>query len=437
MFCVDPPGGLFPNRDYNYTVPMYSLFGIRSIYFTELFIFTALFKAIFKHKIKPLFFNRAIVVLSIYALILLAVSFFIGISPLRFFRTIRFILPYSLLYSIPSLMRQKDDWILFFKLLFPLVFINLGTQLYEIVLEKQFAVQFGTSFIPFDENYGQYFNILTEGRLSGVGSRVFYSYMMNFLISFAATYYLSIEQKNFSKIYLRLILSLALISIILTATRGYIIATAFLSISFLLYSSRNISSLIGNIFVIILVVLLGLFLFPPLKEQGLFVNQRISTLGALNNRGEKNAGLERITTYMPQQLELLKQSPVFGWGFSDVFHANSNGHVGHTNILINAGVLGYLLFGYFWIYFVYRVYKLYAYCQLGNIYKSGLPIIIFGFITFLIIHSTSGQVFQFMIGFENVGVTLLMFLSFSDFAFSSAAVEEIELRYPNPCTTLV
>src|SRR3954463_6821206 len=46
FFLVDPPGALFPLNDYNYGLPMFNLLpgSGRLVYFSELFIFTALLK---------------------------------------------------------------------------------------------------------------------------------------------------------------------------------------------------------------------------------------------------------------------------------------------------------------------------------------------------------------------------------------------------------
>ncbi len=429
VFLVDPPGGLFPNRDYNYSVPLYLIPGLRYIYFPELVIFCLFAKFLLKKRKVPIYFKNSITLLAVYCVFLLVLSFFFGISPTRLFRTIRFIIPYTLLFSIPALMNSPLLWVKFYKLLFPIVFINLGTQLYELISGQQFAILFGTNFNPFDEQYGNYYEKLASGELSGVGSRVFYSYMMNISILLGSMYFSTIRQDYFSKRYLRYIMGVAIFSIVLTATRGYIVAISFAWVAFILYSSKNIMPIIQYTVSIVAVVIILLFAFPQVKDQFTFISSRLTTLDDFKEEDTaRETGFERFTEYMPMQMVIFKESPIFGWAFSDKFHNNSNGHVGHTNMLINGGVIGYLLFVGFWFAFNIKLYRLYKTCSSANNYMKGLPVFIIIFFVFFIIHSTSGQVFHYMVGFESTGIVLLLYFSFAINAYNYTKLEENRIR---------
>jgi len=131
-FCVDAPSGLFPNGDLNYGMPMVTLPFI--ITFQELFIYVAFVKAL---RIKKTYFlySKPVQILIIYMVFLFLITFLLGTSQRSILESIKWTLSWSLLYSVPRLISSEEDWISFFRLLFPITFIALGTQIFQLILD--------------------------------------------------------------------------------------------------------------------------------------------------------------------------------------------------------------------------------------------------------------------------------------------------------------
>ena len=114
IFCTDAPGGLFPNGDMNYGMPMINFPFL--VTFQELFIYTALIKVILQKKKKGTFiYEKPVKGLLLFGIFLFFITFFLGTSARSFFESIKWTLSWTLLYSVPKLLITKEDWIHFFR----------------------------------------------------------------------------------------------------------------------------------------------------------------------------------------------------------------------------------------------------------------------------------------------------------------------------------
>ncbi len=233
-------------------------------------------------------------------------------------------------------------------------------------------------------------------------------------------FYLSSAKKIFSEKYLYLILIIAFFSILLTATRGWIVAYAFALIIYSVFIYKKPTFVLRLVLPLIFISSV-IYFSPVIQAQIVGVTNRVSTLGLIL-KGDMTAGgtVKRISEYTPALLNVFYKSPVLGWGFSDVFWINKNGHAGQANLLMNVGITGFILFIYLWFKLITVPYKINMRLKKLNPYKNGVLVLIIGFLIFFILHNTSGQQFQYIIGSYGSSFSQIIFYGFSDFFLRDA-----------------
>jgi O-antigen ligase len=92
-----------------------------------------------------------------------------------------------------------------------------------------------------------------------------------------------------------------------------------------------------------------------------------------------------------------KERPVFGWGFSDVTRAFSDGHVGNQSLLLISGIVGFVLMIGFMIYFCVKLLLAYRKAPANSVWKKPIPVFVVFLTGWFFIHSTSGQHFNYMV----------------------------------------
>jgi hypothetical protein len=420
FFLVDPPGGFFPANDYSYGLPMYNLFpgSGRFIYFQELFIFTAFFKAL-RLKVKPrIIFIKPLILLGFYFLFLFLLSFLIGISTLKILNTIRNVLPWSLIFSISVLISNDENWRKFFRVVFILLIVSITSQIVMILLNQAPAYLLGTDFNPV-MSYGEldYSNasLADPSKLRPISSP-----FISLISLMGAMFFILYKGKSFSKTYLFIILYLAIFSILITATRGWIIAYSIMMILFMVVGGGSIKRFVQ--ITVFLFIAIGLVLLSPrIRMQVENSLTRVETLEKISE-GDLTAGgtLSRLDVYSPEVMSKFYENPVLGWGFSDEYAKNTNGHVGNQSLLLNVGVIGFILFSIFWVSICINPFRIIKNLSVLNPYKNGLKVIPIIFVGLFIIHSTSGQQFQYLVGFQNSGFNQMFFFTFVNFYLITA-----------------
>jgi hypothetical protein len=140
------------------------------------------------------------------------------------------------------------------------------------------------------------------------------------------------------------------------------------------------------------------------------------------SKGDLSAGGTdaRLAEYSPAVLAKFYESPIIGWGFSNEFSDNTNGHVGNQAMLLNSGLIGYLLFIYFWFSICVIPIKTRRYLLPGNPFRNSLLVIPIIFLGYFVIHSISGQLFQYAVGFQYQGVSQMYFYALANFYIIAA-----------------
>ena len=188
------------------------------------------------------------------------------------------------------------------------------------------------------------------------------------------------------------VIIISTLSIFLTATRGWILAFSIvLFLTLLQFYSHIGAKHLWSIGLTGLAFLLVLMLFSPMLESQISnAFQRFSTVKELA-KGDISAGgtTQRLDIRGPRVLSKFKESPVFGWGFSDQYFEYRDGHVGHHTTLLNVGIVGYLIFTFFFVKWLILITKKSKINYIRAKYGNAVKIYAFALIFIYIIHSTS------------------------------------------------
>ena len=423
FFLVDPPGGFFPVDDLNYGIPMYNFIpgGLRLIYFQELFIFVAFLKALKNGTKYKFYFTRALILLLLYFIILFIISFFLGFSIMKIFAAIRNAFPWTLIISISVLISTHEEWIKFFRLIFNMLIVSAILQVLYIVLNQPPANIIGTNFVPSLDFSGT----ISESPSSEI-LRPISSPFVALIALMGSMIYLLFKGNVFNRFFLILILGFSTFSIIITGTRGWIIAYFVMILIFLFLMGISAKRFMQLGFVI-LIFLTSLLFLPTVRNQIINSLYRFETLKSFTKGDFTAQGtLSRVTEYSPHVMAKFYESPVFGWGFSDEYTKYSNAHVGNQTLLLSVGVVGFLLFFYFWISLCRMPIMLREKLSIGNPFRKSLLSIPIIFIGLFIIHSTSGLQFYYLISYQNIGFNQTLFYSIANFYVIAALNSDLK-----------
>ena len=263
------------------------------------------------------------------------------------------------------------------KLLFSVCIIAFFSQIFTFIL--------GFSFLQI---------VLNSFEIElNVGRTVYSSYILLYCFV-KVLYYLSIGKSEnfFSKNYLLFILFLCMISILLSATRGWIIA---MIICFIIFSFNYGFSQFKNLLVSFLIFPIISFLLysnsVTLKTQIDNVFSRLSTVNQIYE-GDITIGgsLYRVTDRAPKLLKEFYKSPFLGYGFSSVYWENRDRHVGHVLLLLNLGVFGYIILNFFFLKWILNLNRISRFYRKKSIVEKGsLSIFSIGLLFIYIIHSST------------------------------------------------
>ncbi len=369
--------------------------GMPPIEVAQFYIVMSVLKARTIRQPYPVFYNKYLSVMGAYVLFLIGVGLVFGINPTPndYFRIVKLTLPLLLFYSVPKLIRSDYDYLRVFSLVFPVAIMAFVTQLFDIITGRSFAGFLGASDIA-------YWDVM-EGRIY----RVFYNVNIILVSLFGALYYTLRKVRAFNIIYLYIVILSSLSVAYLSATRGWILGFGVVIALFIVVSGRhNIPRL--SFFLIVGAVLLILGLSnPAVGSQISRSYERFMTVESVAE-GDLTAGgtVTRATYQSKDVMDKWKESPVFGWGFSEEFRGYINEHVGNQNILLHSGLLGAGLMFVFFAFFHVRLIETGVRSR-----KRELFIFTIFFIGWFIIHSTSGQHFAYYQMPKNIMAQSLFF----------------------------
>jgi len=221
LIIVDNPGNLF----WKTTAEIIKI-GPIILSFLQCFIITAVLKIVIKkhlYKNVKIFFAKDSIPYFIWLAFLLIQGLFIGIEGggstgyrYYYYYALTFII-FPIFFVMPYLIKNMTDIKNIFNLISIFVILSFISQIYNIIIGQSLHTLFGGT-IPL--NYDQSFNVENFGRMI----RPIYFTYSSFFAFILAAFFLYIKEKTFNRNYLYLVFVLALLSIIITASRGWIIS---------------------------------------------------------------------------------------------------------------------------------------------------------------------------------------------------------------------
>lgn len=340
LFVVlDAPGGLFAESGLKklYQLPIYPLAPQFTFSFQEIFIFTLLLKGIMKKRwsnFRSFAFRKQYAILAVLLVILMILTLLQGAGFASIRNSYKTLILISLYISTIFVFTREEEVIKFFKAIFPFAFVALLLQLYGLIYHQQLVALFDP---------GQ---ILSQGVLDPKQFvRPIELAVVNLLCFFSSLLYLDNEKKYFSNKYLMTVNALSYISIFLTATRSWFIGMTVMYIFYFALNTRKMIKNVGNYAIGILVIIVILKVSPTIKSQADQSAIRLQTIEMLY-KGDITAGntVDRFTRRGPRVLEGFSKSTIlFGAGFSDQYYDYADGHVGFHTILLNSGIVGFIM----------------------------------------------------------------------------------------------
>lgn len=368
--------------------PIYPLPG-GGMGFNELLAFTLIFKS-FKYKGTINTYRRGLPVLVILLVTVFFLSFAYTFAAKSTIGYARRITMWIFLFSIPRLMNSKDDWLVFFKLLFPFIFLIFADQLQVFITGRPLAAFFNADIAI----YRAMKEVIVGG--DQVSRAISGGVIIFIVFSSALIIYLNEDLKKYFKAsYLFLIIFIAYIVILLSATRGWFIAFTFIFIaSALVAGGKQLVRRIAPYFIFLVIAFsILLNLMPILQTQASNAWDRIMTLEQVAG-GDLTAGgtVGRWTEVAPELLGYVAESPL-GYGFSAEGYNLENEHAGIVNPMITLGVLGYIIVLVFVFGFMIKLFIRSQRVPNNNPYKNSLLVAVFAFMGLFAVHLTSRQIF--------------------------------------------
>lgn len=372
-------GGLFPEtarfEGAYQRIPVYGINPIR-LPFYDLIVLMYFIKA-YKRKSVRNVFQKPLVLIAIYIGILYIYSFFLGMSVDNHIRSIRAIMQFSLIYSLPKILNEKEHIYKLFSLLFFSIYIILLVTIIEIFTGFRLGSISGETF-----KFG----------VNAEHIRIFNSPFLLLLCYIIALFFFnSKENRVFKKNQLISIIIICFTLIVLTATRGWFIAFSVIIIISLVIYNYNLGKFTLYAIPFIIILVISINFIPQVSTVVQSVTSRLSTIEYLAD-GDLTAGgtLSRLTERMPRMLTKVKENPIIGFGFSKEFYEYSDNHVGPVHQLLQMGLIGIVLY-LFLFYKIFIKTKKAVYIT-GD---KGLYVFTIGIIGLMVIHFTSTSLFAF------------------------------------------
>jgi hypothetical protein len=415
---IDPPGDLFPS-DYNYGLPFIPILNLR---FQEVFCYVALIKSIKNRNKFYSIYSREFVILLFTMGIIFLYSFLIEKSLYSSIISLKWVFVWTYIYSISILMNDIKEWVLFFRFMFILTFVALGSQILYLILGHPPSYLLGTNFSPMMD-YGE--KALLQFDTSAINQIEVRPIGCSYIVLTAligSMFFLQLKTSPFKRNYLLIVMILCYLSIILTATRGWFIAfSAALIIYMIRYNLLKSIYKIGAVIVILIPILLKINVFK-LQIEGAF--NRLMSIGNVAKGDISAGGSNARGEYSEILFNLWRESPIFGYGFTEFYKENGNGHAGHANLLFHVGIVGMFAFIIFWYKLFYLPIRMNNVLNQKNPYKNSLFTFSIFFITLFILHSTSGQQWGFYLNFGMGTFGQIFYYCYSSFFINEAIKNE-------------
>lgn len=390
----DAPGRLFSGGAIDsIRIPLYPVTAGISVSFEELFLFLYLFKYLNLKNKTAFLFNKEFSSYIVFGVLVSGYSILLGMNFENIVRTFRILSPWCLVFIMPVFIYNRQILRRSYLLLFPIVGLAFFSQILVY-----FTGDYLESFLISDARH----LVFDEGAGPRRSYSAIYLTMSSILMGL---YYLFNRKQEINKSYLSLVIFLGFFSIFLSATRGWILALSLIIIGTLVLTgfSKEMARWVQIVFVSTVVFVIVSTQFPIVSKQVEATIHRLQTLESLA-MGDVTAErtLIRLHVRGPRVMSKFWQSLFVGWGFSNEYYDYADGHVGHQNILLNVGVLGYVVINGIFTLLCLKIWRM---ARRRDVRKSegNAPVIfLLGLVAVFLIHSSSTQFWGFDMCFNQI-----------------------------------
>jgi hypothetical protein len=367
-----------------YSVTLTLFPGLPAIEISQFYVMLSVIKAFSRKAKHPIFYRKYMQVLGIYLVFLIFWGLAMGLSSELniYMRVLKTSIPFLLIYSLPRLMPDLHSYKRFFGIVFIIVLSAFALQLFSLI----------TGIYP-----AEAFILTSDTIEEEEAFRTFYNAISTLIGMFGALLFLSVKGKTgFNNWFLLIVVFASFLMAILSATRGWILAFGFVIVMFtVLVQTRDKKNIIRLAVVSAILIFAG-SRSTRIREQIVYSRDRLVTIESIRAGDPTAEGtLHRLDVRGPHVMKVWKESPVFGWGFSDTGFKSSDGHVGNQALLMFSGLVGFILLNGFMLYFMYKMYSAFRKSPRAAPYRKGYLVFIIFLVGWFIIHSTSSQQFYF------------------------------------------
>jgi hypothetical protein len=363
-------------------------------------------KAARSKKMTLLFYNKYLQVLFLYLIFLVIWGQLMGFSGNLnvYFRVLKGFIPMLLFYSVPRLFTNQDTYFRFFKIVFMIVLVAFAAQIFTLLAGVSPLEAAGLNTEEKAEDTKEF--------------RVFFNASSTLLGLFGALFYLSRKQtRSQTRLFLYIVVFASLAMTVFSATRGWIISFSIIIFLTVLFTGIIRTRRILEFTLITVPLLYWALSNPTINNQIAFARGRLGAMEAIAGGDLSAEGtLQRLDYRSQRVMDAWRENPVFGWGLSDKGYEFGDGHVGNQCLLAISGITGFVLLNGFLLYFAWMILYIYnrSFRRMSD--RSALLVFIFFLAGWFLIHSTSGQQFNY-IGMPVKIIPQAVFFSFGAFQY--------------------
>ena len=380
------PWGLFTEntRDAVVGIPLFSVGSGFSFSFTQIFFIIAFMKALYMNPRFTSVFRSPFLLIFIYFGFLLFLAIVYGTRPGIIIDDLKVAVFWGFVFVLPSLIRSPSVVYKFLFLVLPFVFLVFIDAIYFLFTGGDYIYYLIYAASPVRD-----FELMTgldpetNIRFALYG---WHAVLLGFITSLALA---QIDRKHSLFLYLTSITAFAVV--LVSATRSWFIIFGLITI-FTMWRSRRIKTVfvLAGIFLLMFFVLFS----ESSISRGIFGGsmKRIMTVFEISREGYfLPESVETKYSYrLPPQLELIKQNPVTGWGFTENRGDVDVGIFGHW---VEVGLAGLALFFYLWYNYIRMTRSIIKNYRIPVQYRNMMAVFLAGFLGLLISHFTTNQIF--------------------------------------------
>lgn len=369
-----------------YAVIMPVLPGLPAVELVQIYVILSVVKAAVRKNNIQVFYNKYLQILFIYLIFMIIWGYMMGFSGGLnvYFRVLKGFIPMLLFFSVPRLFTNQDDWFRLFRIIFFIVLVAFVAQIFTL-LSGLTPVEAAGIDPGEDQEESKDF-------------RFFFSSSSSLIAYFAALYLLNRRTTSFRTPLLPYLVIFSVLAMtVLSATRGWMISFILVLLLTFLFTGMIRSKRILEFLLISVPLLYLAFSNPVITRQVNFARERLGKIEAITE-GDLTAegSLQRLDYRSQRVMGAWRENPVFGWGLSDKGYEFGDGHVGNQSLLAVSGITGFLLLNGFLVFFGYKLIVVYYRSAHRIPDRNSILVFIVFLAGWFIIHSTSGQQFNYI-----------------------------------------